>query len=179
VLAILLLAALFLAGVAVNVFGPEPNPTEAIGGAALCGVLLALFFIVRAHHRQAQRFDVWLVANAEAIRNGRARVGQVPMTEATVLTQYQAVVSFLIMTFKFPTRTYLVEHERTGLVAAICTVVSLIFGWWGVPWGPIYTVQVTTRNLMGGLRVTAGERLRALQAKNPANAFGNQELPRE
>jgi hypothetical protein len=30
------------------------------------------------------------------------------------------------------------------------TLVSAIFGWWGIPWGPIYTLQAIGRNSAGG-----------------------------
>jgi len=32
--------------------------------------------------------------------------------------------------------------------------ISLLFGWWGVPWGPIWTIQCVSENLSGGRDVT-------------------------
>ena len=164
-LMILVLAGLFLAGAAANTFGTEPNPSEAIAGVGLSGFLTALFFLVRSHRRGEQHFDAWIATHSVEIQRGGASIGSVLVTPDTLLAQYQAVFSFLIVTFKFPTRVYLVEHERTWLAAAACSAVSLIFGWWGLPWGPIYTVQVVAKNLGGGLRITASDRLRALQPR--------------
>jgi len=28
---------------------------------------------------------------------------------------------------------------------------TLLLGWWGIPWGPVYTVQAITRNFRGGV----------------------------
>jgi hypothetical protein len=31
---------------------------------------------------------------------------------------------------------------------------SLIVGWWGIPWDPIYTIGSVYKNLTGGIDVT-------------------------
>jgi hypothetical protein len=33
-------------------------------------------------------------------------------------------------------------------------LISLLFGWWGIPWGPIYTVTSLFKNFGGGRDVT-------------------------
>ena len=157
--AMLVVGALFLAGAAYNVFGPEPNPTEAIGGATIAAMLLGLFFATRYHQNRADEFEGWLTHNVNPIERGGALYRDVLVTPATVLTRYQVAVSFLIVTFKFPTRYYIVGHDATGGIATSCTLVSLVLGWWGIPWGPIYTVQVVTRNVRGGFTRTVGEHL--------------------
>lgn len=161
-LAMLIVGILFLAGAAYNVFGPEPNLTEAIGGSTIAAVLIALYFAVRYHEKQADEFQGWLTHNVNAIERGGALYRDVLVTPATVLTRYQVAMSFLIVTFKFPTRIYIVGHHATVAVAATCTLISLIFGWWGIPWGPIYTVQIVTRNVRGGFSETVAERLSAV-----------------
>jgi hypothetical protein len=35
------------------------------------------------------------------------------------------------------------------------TVLSMLVGWWGIPWGVIYTIQTLYTNCMGGKDVTA------------------------
>jgi hypothetical protein len=37
------------------------------------------------------------------------------------------------------------------------TLVTFIFGWWGFPWGFIFTPQAIYRNLRGGYRQTIAE----------------------
>jgi hypothetical protein len=34
------------------------------------------------------------------------------------------------------------------------SLLSLFLGWWGIPWGPIYTVQALWVNFSGGKDVT-------------------------
>jgi len=34
------------------------------------------------------------------------------------------------------------------------TILSLLFGWWGIPWGPKHTVESIRTNLRGGKDVT-------------------------
>jgi hypothetical protein len=50
------------------------------------------------------------------------------------------------------------------------TLVSLVAGWWGIPWGPIYTVQSIYNNSRGGKDVTQAvvNSLRGQAAKPPA-----------
>jgi hypothetical protein len=35
------------------------------------------------------------------------------------------------------------------------TLLTLVMGWWGIPWGPIRSVQSLWTNLKGGVDVTA------------------------
>lgn len=34
------------------------------------------------------------------------------------------------------------------------TFLSLVVGWWGIPWGPIYTIASVAKNFAGGGDVT-------------------------
>jgi hypothetical protein len=48
------------------------------------------------------------------------------------------------------------------------SLISLVLGWWGFPWGPIYTISSLVTNLGGGKDVTS-EVVMALQsAPHPA-----------
>jgi hypothetical protein len=35
------------------------------------------------------------------------------------------------------------------------TLLTLVMGWWGIPWGPIFTVQSLIVNFKGGKDLTA------------------------
>ena len=150
--AILVVGVIFVVAAVSNLFGSEPDPTGAIASAVVAAILIGLFFGTRFHERKADEFDAWLNHNLQAVARGGAFYNDVLITPATVVTRYQIAVSFLIITFKFPTRFYVVGHDATRIVATVCTLGSLVLGWWGIPWGPIYTVQVVTRNLRGGFR---------------------------
>src|ERR1700682_2874107 len=81
--------------------------------------------------------------NAEVARGGKF-----------VIVQY--CISVVIITFKRPSDIYFVRAGETGMGQGILfTVISLFLGWWGIPWGPIYTIQSVVRNMSGGKDVTA------------------------
>lgn len=68
---------------------------------------------------------------------------------------YQYCVSILIMTFKRGSGVYFIRNGESAFVKGLgYTLVSLIFGWWGIPWGPIYTIGSIVTNCAGGKDVT-------------------------
>jgi len=56
------------------------------------------------------------------------------------------------------------------LVGWMYSLVSLLLGWWGLPWGLIWTPTVVYRNLRGGHATTAGALLTSITAKAGAAA---------
>jgi len=103
----LILGLLFLAGAVFNVFfRPEPDLANASVGLGIFVCLLAVFMFLRVAERKNEEFLAWILANARAIQAGGARFGAALVTPTTVLTRYQAALSFLIVTFKIPSRVY-------------------------------------------------------------------------
>jgi hypothetical protein len=71
------------------------------------------------------------------------------------LIVYEWVVSIVILTFKRPSGIMLVRPGQSAAVVGLPYIlISLFFGWWGIPWGPIYTIGSISRNLRGGRDVT-------------------------
>jgi hypothetical protein len=71
------------------------------------------------------------------------------------LVIYTYCVSILVMTFKRPAGIRLIKAGHSPAAASWpWIVISLLFGWWGIPWGPIYTIETIYRNLCGGIDVT-------------------------
>jgi hypothetical protein len=69
---------------------------------------------------------------------------------------YQYCFSVLIMTFKRNSSVKFVPAGESASVKGLpYTLLSLLFGWWGIPWGFIYTPQVIYKNLNGGVDVTS------------------------
>jgi len=53
----------------------------------------------------------------------------------------------------------LIRRGKKGLLQGLpYTVLSLLLGWWGVPWGLIYTPLVVITNFSGGCDITAAMR---------------------
>ena len=68
---------------------------------------------------------------------------------------YQYCISILIMTFRRSSGVYFIKsNENAVMVGFGFTLLSLVAGWWGIPWGPIYTVGALITNLRGGKDVT-------------------------
>ena len=68
---------------------------------------------------------------------------------------YPYCISVLVMSFKRHSDIHFVPAgtSQTGKIAAY-SVLTLLLGWWGIPWGPIWTVSTLVSNLGGGLDVT-------------------------
>jgi len=77
---------------------------------------------------------------------------------------FQYCISILVMTFKRGSNIYFIGPGESALGASLgYTLLSLLLGWWGIPWGPIHTVGSVFTNLKGGKDVTQ-EILAVLQA---------------
>jgi hypothetical protein len=64
-------------------------------------------------------------------------------------------VSLVLITFKRPSKVFFVRSGEGTLGRSLpYTLLSLVFGWWGFPWGPIYTLWAVVSNLGGGTDVT-------------------------
>jgi len=64
--------------------------------------------------------------------------------------RFWKVYSVLIATVRVPVQgIYCAECAKTAALHA--TVFSSIAGWWGFPWGPIYTISTAITNIMGGV----------------------------
>ena len=69
---------------------------------------------------------------------------------------YQYCISIIILTFRRSSNVYFIRHDENALIKGLpFTLLSLVLGWWGIPWGPIYTVQSIWVNFKGGKDVTS------------------------
>jgi hypothetical protein len=68
---------------------------------------------------------------------------------------YQYCISIVFMSFKRPSEIYFVRAgEGAGGKGLKFTLLSCLGGWWGIPWGPIWTIQSIWLNSRGGRDVT-------------------------
>ena len=68
---------------------------------------------------------------------------------------YQYCISLRVITFKRSSSVYFIRHAENAVVKGLpFTLLSLVLGWWGIPWGPIYTIQSIWVNFGGGKDVT-------------------------
>jgi len=69
---------------------------------------------------------------------------------------YRFCFSALVLTVLTSTDIYFVRAGQSRMAKALPWIIlTLLLGWWGIPWGPIRTVQAVWTNLHGGEDVTA------------------------
>ncbi|MBI1305215.1 MAG: hypothetical protein GC181_01220 [Bacteroidetes bacterium] len=69
---------------------------------------------------------------------------------------YKYCISIIVMTFQRPTDIYFIKGGESGVVKGLgFSFITLLFGWWGIPWGPIYSIGSMITNFRGGTDVTA------------------------
>jgi len=69
---------------------------------------------------------------------------------------YQYCISILILTFRRPSDIYFIRGGESAVTRGLgFSLISLFLGWWGIPWGPIYTIGSFVTNFKGGTDVTA------------------------
>ena len=77
---------------------------------------------------------------------------------------YEYCISLIAVTLRRPTRPIYLKPGQWAWVRGLPYVgVSLLLGWWGLPWGVIYTPLTIFTNLTGGCDITA-------QMRAPARA---------
>ena len=76
--------------------------------------------------------------------------------------------SLLIVTFKRSSNIYFIKADEGTLKHSIkFTLTSLLLGWWGIPWGIIYTIQALITNFQGGRDMT--EQVMSALRQQPGN----------
>jgi hypothetical protein len=68
---------------------------------------------------------------------------------------FQYCVSLLVVTFKSSSDVHLIKPGESAVRKGMgYTLLSLLLGWWGIPWGPVYALESIVINLQGGRDVT-------------------------
>src|SRR5438445_73428 len=69
---------------------------------------------------------------------------------------FEYCISLVVVTLRRRSGAYFLRSGTRGLLRGLpYTVLSLLLGWWGVPWGLIYTPLAVLTNLSGGCDITA------------------------
>jgi hypothetical protein len=69
---------------------------------------------------------------------------------------FEYCISCVLITLRRPSDIRFLRRGQWGWVRGMpYTIVSLLLGWWGLPWGILYTPLVVLTNLTGGCDVTA------------------------
>ncbi|HEX8835555.1 MAG TPA: hypothetical protein VF748_01350 [Candidatus Acidoferrum sp.] len=92
------------------------------------------------------------IRGIEGMKNGELEF-EIQRGGKFVLFQY--CISIIVITFRRPSDIYFLRPGETAVTKGLpFTLLSLVAGWWGIPWGPIYTIQSVYNNSRGGKDVT-------------------------
>ena len=68
---------------------------------------------------------------------------------------YTYTISLLVITLRRNSGVYMIRGgESKRSKSLLFTLLSILFGWWGIPYGPKYTIESIRTNLKGGKDVT-------------------------
>ncbi len=68
---------------------------------------------------------------------------------------YQYCISVVVLTFKRASNIHFVRADKSSVSKGLSfSLITLLLGWWGIPWGPIYTIGSLITNFGGGKDVT-------------------------
>lgn len=68
---------------------------------------------------------------------------------------YQYCISVIVLSFRRGTDIYFVRAGQNRALRGLpWSLLTLVLGWWGIPWGPIFSIQSLWLNFGGGRDVT-------------------------
>ena len=69
---------------------------------------------------------------------------------------FQYCISIVVLSFKKVSPIYFIKGDESAFGKGACfSLISLLFGWWGIPWGLIWTVSSLITNCRGGRNITS------------------------
>ena len=121
-------------------------------GLGLAAVPLAVWFSMRSRKAASERFGAWLAENEKDVLDGGAEYEGTLITAETMLVRYRATFSLVLFTFE-PSSSFTPSRPgadaRDAFLYSLC---SMMFGFWGIPFGLISTIGSLRINLAGGER---------------------------
>jgi hypothetical protein len=73
---------------------------------------------------------------------------------------FEYCISIIVLTFKRSSAIHFVRSDEGTFGKGLgYTLLSLTLGWWGFPWGIIYTISTVATNCAGGRDVTSEVRV--------------------
>jgi hypothetical protein len=68
---------------------------------------------------------------------------------------YRYCISVIILSFRRSSDIYFIKRDQNRIVKGLpWSLLSVVLGWWGIPWGIIYTIGSLGTNFGGGKNVT-------------------------
>jgi hypothetical protein len=68
---------------------------------------------------------------------------------------FEYCISIIVLSFSRSSSVYFIRgNESTIRFSWSFTLITMFLGWWGIPWGPIYSIGSIFNNFSGGKNVT-------------------------
>jgi len=68
---------------------------------------------------------------------------------------YQYCASVVVASVKDNTRIQFIRHDESSFKKGLkYSLATFLVGWWGIPYGPFYTISTLITNFKGGIDVT-------------------------
>lgn len=82
---------------------------------------------------------------------------------------FSYTISIIFMTFRRNSDVYFIKSgESSAVYSWKYSLITLFAGWWGIPFGPIFSLISFYKNFIGGKDVTV-EFLQAISSTQPMN----------
>lgn len=105
-----------------------------------------------AHLDQQFLMDGRIIPGTQG-KSVRRIVDEVAAGGRFVLFQY--AISLIVITFRRSSPIVYLAPGQSGVLPAFgWSLIPMFLGWWGIPWGPIYSIGALWRNSAGGVDVT-------------------------
>lgn len=128
--------------------------------------MLGMYFWVSWNYNRRDETLRWLRDHKDEITDEERYFKDSPfpmkgISKETELRNFRVVTSLIVFTTTHDVGGDLRGGAVRGVVATIWT---LIFGWWGFPWGPINTIKALAINFSGGEKQSTNEAILTAEA---------------
>jgi hypothetical protein len=143
----------------ISKFHPDRNPDPA---AAEFTARLNEAYSVVGDERQRSLYDAWLKSVQEQAEVGSRQTAtsrpEVPPVKCAKCGRQDETIRLALMYYAISVIFITYRRGASGMWCERCrafeaakwSIVSGLLGWWGVPWGPIYTIHALFVNAKGG-----------------------------
>ncbi len=95
-----------------------------------------------------EKFLLWLFENQTAIKDGGGAVYEGErVTMKSFAVRYETCFSIVFMTMRNKTPMFLKDSAPARKSQITASILSYLFGWWGIPFGLIFTPVVVANNI--------------------------------
>jgi hypothetical protein len=128
------------------------NYREAVMVLGIACLFFAPVILVATAEISQRRFIRWVGQNVDQIADGEAVYRGARISAATEVVVFHVAFSVLVASFRIPSQMFVVGHDRLWFWRIIYSLLTFVFGWWGIPWGPVYTIKSLHDNLRTSTR---------------------------